>query len=73
MSTVEEIEAAITKLEFDAQWDLARRLHDRLWNAWDAEIEADAKLGHLDPLVAEVDRDIAAGRVKPLNEVLGNS
>ena len=73
MSTVEDIEAAIKKLEFQAQWHLARRLHDRLWDAWDTQIEADATLGHLDPLVAEVERDIAAGRVKSLDEVLDNS
>ncbi len=73
MSTVEEIEAAIEKLPQDAQRELAHRLDVRLWDAWDAEIESDAEAGRLDHLVADVESDIANGRIKPLNDVLDHS
>ena len=73
MITVEEIEAAIEKLPQDAQRELAHRLDTRLWDAWDEEIKADAEAGRLDHLLAEVETDIANGRVKPLDEVLDNS
>ena len=73
MITVEEIEAAIEKLPEDAQRELAHRLDARIWDAWDEEIKADAEAGRLDPLLAEVESDIAHGRVKPLDEILDNS
>ena len=57
----------------DAQRELAHRLDARIWDAWDEEIKADAEAGRLDPLLAEVESDIANGRVKPLDEVLDNS
>jgi hypothetical protein len=41
-------------------------------DAWDAQIEDDVKAGRLNELVAQAEADIAAGRVKPLDEVLGN-
>ncbi len=72
MSTVEEIEIEIKQLPADAQWELMQRLHSRLWKAWDSQIEADSKAGRLDNLLAEVESDIAAGRVKPLDEVIDN-
>ena len=61
MSTVEELETEIKQLPDDAQWELMQRLHRRLWNAWDSQIEADSKAGRLDHLLAEVESDIAAG------------
>ena len=41
-------------------------------DAWDRQIEADAKAGKLDPLWREAMEDIKAGRTKPLDEVLGD-
>ena len=72
MSTVEEIESEIKQLPADAQWELVQRLNSRLWKAWDHQIEADAKAGRLDHLLAEVESDIATDRVKPLDEVIDN-
>ena len=63
MSTVDKIESEIKQLPADAQWELVQRLNSRLWNAWDRQIEADAKAGRLDHLIAEVESDIAASRV----------
>ena len=72
MNTIEEIETAIDHLSNKAQWDLIRRLHDRMWDTWDKEIEADAGAGRLDHLLSEVESDIAEGRVKSLNEIIDN-
>jgi hypothetical protein len=41
-------------------------------DAWDRQIDADAKAGRLDHLWAEAMEDIKAGRTKPLDEILGN-
>jgi hypothetical protein len=41
-------------------------------DAWDRQIEADAKAGRLDHLWTEAMEDIKAGRTKPLDEVLGD-
>ncbi len=40
--------------------------------AWDNQIEEDIKAGRLNDLIAQAEADIAAGRVKPLDEVLGD-
>ncbi len=73
MSTVEEIEAAVRKLSAEEQYRLARRLQDVLWEAWDRQIEEDARSGRLDHILAEVEADIAAGRTKPLDEIVDDS
>jgi hypothetical protein len=73
MSTVEEIEAAVRGLPATDQARLAHRLQDILWEAWDHQIEEDARSGRLDHVLAEVDADIAAGRTKPLDEVVDDS
>ena len=72
VSTVQDIESAIEQLPADQRWALLQRLQDRLWEDWDRQIESDYKAGRLDGLLSEVESDIAAGRVKPLDEVLGN-
>jgi hypothetical protein len=67
MSTVDEIEAAISKLP---PQDFARVrdwLLERDNLLWDKQIEADAAAGRLDSLVEEIERDIKAGRTKPLD------
>lgn len=72
MSTVTEIQQAITQLSPAEQRQLAIWFEEALEDAWDAQIEEDVKAGRLDDLVAQAEADIAAGRVKPLNEVLGD-
>ena len=66
MSEVEQIEERIVKL---APRDLARF---RAWfvefdaRVWDDQIEADAKAGKLDHLVAEALADCKAGKAREL-------
>ena len=73
MRTVLEIESAIEQLPPSEKWQLIYRLHNALWQDWDKQIEADAAAGRLDRLVQEVEAEIAAGRVKPLDEILNHS
>ena len=73
MSTVLEIESAIEQLPPGEKWNLIHRLHDALWQDWDKQIEADAAAGRLDHLVQEGETDIAAGRGKPLDEIIDHS
>lgn len=70
MSTVHEIETAIERLPAEERWSLLHRFSDRMWDEWDAQIESDYRAGRLDSLIAEVREDIAAGRTKPMHEVL---
>jgi hypothetical protein len=73
MSTVDEIEAAISNL---AHPDFARLrdwLLERDHSLWDKQIEEDSSSGKLDHLVQEIEGDIAAGNVKSLNEVINGS
>lgn len=72
MSTVTEIQDAITKLPEDEQRQLSRWLGERFADAWDAQIEDDITAGRLDHLIAQAESDIAAGRTKALDEVLDN-
>jgi hypothetical protein len=51
---------------------LLQRLQDRHWGQWDRQIASDQKAGRLDAVVAEVEAEIAAGKVKPLHEVIGD-
>jgi hypothetical protein len=73
MATIEEIETAVTNLP---PTDYARF---RDWFVgrdnylWDKEIEEDSASGALDHIVQEIKADIAAGRVKPLDEILNGS
>jgi hypothetical protein len=73
MSTVDQIEAAISQLP---PHDFARVrdwLLERDNQLWDKQNEEDAAAGRLDHLVQKIEGNIAAGRVKPLNEVINGS
>ena len=72
MSTVSEIQEAITRLSAAEQRQLARWFEEALEDAWDNQIEEDIKAGRLNDLIAQAEADIAAGRVKPLDKVLGD-
>jgi len=72
MSTIAEIQTEITKLSRPERRELADWLAEIEADAWDAEIEEDIKAGRLDHLIAQAEADIAAGRTKPLDEVLDN-
>jgi hypothetical protein len=73
MSTVSEIIEAVKKLpERDKSEFLERLTEVDFDDAWDRQIEADAKAGRLDHRWKEATEDIKAGRTKPLDEVLGD-
>jgi hypothetical protein len=73
MSNIEELEAAIRNLPSEDQFRLAQRIQDLLWDAWDHQIEEDARADRLDHILAEVEDDIVAGWTKPLNEIVDDS
>jgi hypothetical protein len=73
MSTVAEIEAAISNLPPQDFAQVRDWLLERDNLLWDKQIEEDAKAGRLDHIIKEIESDIAAGRTKPLNEVIDGS
>lgn len=72
MNSLPEIEAAIMQLSEGEIQHLSNWLQQYLNDAWDRQIEADAKSGRLDQLIQRAKLDIDANRVKPLDEVLNN-
>ena len=71
MSTVAEIITAVKKLPASKKSEFLDRLRDvDFEDAWDKQIEADAKAGRLDKLWAGALKDIQAGRTKPLDEII---
>jgi len=66
MSTVQEIENAIQKLEPKEIHRVADWLQEFREELWDRQIDADAKAGRLDKLMEEAKQDYLAGRCKPL-------
>jgi hypothetical protein len=70
MTTLLEIKAAIEKLSPREYAELMAMLHPPVDDHWDRQIKADATAGRLDRLVEEGRADIAAGRCRPLGELL---
>jgi hypothetical protein len=67
MSTVTEIEAAISRLPRKDLWRLKEELDRRCQADWDAQIEEDARSGGpLDRLARKAMADFKAGRCRPL-------
>ena len=64
--SVQELEIAISKLPPDQLSALGEWFDEYRADEWDRQIEADAKAGRLDALIAEGQADIAAGRTRPL-------
>jgi hypothetical protein len=74
MSTVVEILEAVKQLPEDQKGEFLDRLREiDFEDAWDRQIEADAKAGRLDPLWQQAVRDIEAGRAKSLDEVINGA
>jgi hypothetical protein len=73
MSTVAEIIDAVKQLSEAEKGEFLLKLADIDFDdAWDRQIEADAKAGQLDFLWEEARKEIAEGRTRPLDEVLGD-
>ena len=64
MSTVAEIKAAISRLSLEERADVARCLHEWEDDAWDRQMQQDLAAGKLDRLLAKVDADIEAGKLR---------
>ncbi len=73
MVTLDEIEAAIHQLPDSEVRELATRLQEYIDDLWDRQLETDLESGKLDDLIAKAEKDIAADRVKELDEVLHNA
>lgn len=72
MSTVAEIEKAIKTLPPEEVWKVGSLVDELRESLWDKQIDADIAAGKLDKLWEKAKADIAAGRIKPLDEVLND-
>jgi hypothetical protein len=73
MSTVVEIIDAVRRLDEKQKNEFLAKLAEIDFDdAWDRQIDADARAGRLDFLWEEAKRDIKEGRTRPLDELLGN-
>jgi hypothetical protein len=66
MATLEEIEAAVSKLSSDELSAFRAWFADFDAKAWDQQFERDVKAGRLDELAAEALRDLRDGRCTDL-------
>ena len=67
--TLEAIKAAIEQLPPEQQTVLASWLSERDWRAWDEQIERDFSPGGRGmTLLAELEREIAEGKTRPMEE-----
>jgi hypothetical protein len=73
MSSVAEIEDAIAKLSSQEFIELERWFAAERNRKWDQQIEADSASGAFDPLLKEVEKDVAQGRTRPTDELFDNS
>jgi hypothetical protein len=63
--SVEEIEAAITRISSQELVELMAWFGEYHARVWDDKIEEDLEAGRLDVLLAEVDREIEEGQARP--------
>ncbi len=73
MSTLVEIEKAISKLPPVEFCDLLRRMNERDAETWDLEMEEDAKSGRLDALHAQLEEENAGETELALDDFLDQS
>ena len=73
MITLLEIETAIKQLAEGDIRQLSGWLQAYMDEMWDRQIEADLVSGKLDHLIDRAEADIAANKIKDLNEILNNS
>jgi hypothetical protein len=70
VSTVAEIESAISTLPDKDAWTVASWLQKHLDAKWDKQMDEDIAAGRLDKLAEQAMEHYHAGRVKPLDEVI---
>ena len=64
--SVKDIEQAIIQLPNNELTELVSWLHDYHHQIWDKQIENDLDSGRLDSLIAEAEKEYAAGLARPL-------
>ena len=64
--SVHELESAVSGLPPEELARFQAWSEEFAADAWDQQIEADARAGKLDHLISQVDADFEAGRCKPL-------
>ena len=70
---VEKILKEVKHLSSEEQkelWDRIAAEEAKNLDEWEKQVQRDSNSGKLDHLLAELKEDIAAGRVKPLDEVI---
>ena len=73
MSTVFEIIDAVKRLDEEQKRQFLARLAEIDFDdAWDRQMEADAKAGRLDFLWEEAKHELKEGKTRPLDELLGH-
>jgi hypothetical protein len=65
MSTLEQIEAAIEQLPREDFFRLHEWIQDRFDDAWDKQIEEDARSGRLDSVTQEALTEYRTGQSRP--------
>ncbi len=73
MRILPEIEAAIKQLPESDVRQLSVWLQGYLDEMWDRQIETDLKSGKLDKLIAKAETDMAANRVRDIDEIFHNT
>jgi hypothetical protein len=74
VSIVTEIIEAVKRLDERQKGEFLQKLADvDFHDAWDRQIEMDAKAGRLDRFWREALEDIEAGRTKPLGEIIDHA
>ena len=73
MSTLTEIQEAISQLSPLEQQQLARWFEEVLEDAWDAEIEEDAKAGKLDRLYDQLKKEDGDNHAVSLDDFLDDT
>jgi hypothetical protein len=66
MSKLEQIEKSVAELSPEELKAFAAWFEALQADLWDKQIEADAKAGRLDKLIAEARAEIAAGKLRDL-------
>lgn len=66
MTKLEKIEKSVAELSEEELKTFAAWFEELQTERWDRQIEADAKSGKLDKLIAQAKAEIAAGKTRPL-------
>jgi hypothetical protein len=66
MTKLEQIERAVTELSAAELKEFAKWFAHLQADLWDRQIEEDSASGRLDELIANAEREVAAGKIRPL-------